>query len=344
MRHVNIPVFIPHLGCPNQCVFCNQRTISGVAEFDIESVDRLIRDSLATVDSDDDVEIAFFGGSFTGIKRGLMCELLSIAYKYIESGAVKSIRCSTRPDYIDEDILSILSKYGVKHIELGLQSCDDAVLKATKRGHTREDELRACKMISNAGFGLTGQMMIGLPNASLESEIATARFIIDSGCDSARIYPTIVFKNTELCEMTESDLYTPISLEDAVSRSAVVYKMFLDAGVNVLRIGLCATENLSSDSTYYAGPNHSAIGELVENEIYYQSIYSEASKLKLSSSDTLCIAVSRGSLSKAVGQKKRNKFLLRDIFRVRDVKFHESRDLTGYQISVSAEDGRSKCT
>ena len=344
MRHVNIPIFIPHLGCPNQCVFCNQRTISGVGDFDIDSVTETIESSLSTVDFDDEVEIAFFGGSFTGIDRDLMIRLLEIAGKYLKSGKVSSVRCSTRPDYISEEILDILEQYGLKHIELGLQSCDDSVLLVTKRGHTALEAQRACKLIKERGFGLTGQMMIGLPGADIKSEIETAKFIIESGCDSARIYPTIVFKNTELCDMTMSQNYVPISLEDAVVRSAKVYQLFLDAGVRVLRIGLCSSENLSSDETYYAGPNHPAIGELVENEIYYQNIYSAVQRLNLNARDVLYVAVSPTSLSKAVGQKKRNKALLRDALGIRDVKFYEHEDLIGYQIRVSAEDWRSKCT
>ncbi len=344
MRHVNIPIFIPHLGCPNQCVFCNQRTISGVNEFKIDDVERSILEALSTLSSDDNVEIAFFGGSFTGIDRVLMTELLEIAYKYVKSGAVSSIRCSTRPDYINEEILSILKRYGVRNIELGLQSYDNDVLLSTRRGHTSDDEVRACSLIRKWGFGLTGQMMIGLPGADLDSEIRTASFIIDAGCDSARIYPTVVFKNTELCDMAVNKIYKPISLDEAVMRSAAVYNMFLDAGVNVLRIGLCSSENLSSSDTYFAGPNHSAIGELVENEIYYQKIYKEASNLKLSCGDTLYVAVSCGSLSKAVGQKKRNKLLLCDALGISNVTFYECAGLSGHQISVSAEDGRSKCT
>ena len=344
MRHVNIPVFIPHLGCPNRCVFCNQRTISGVREFDIESVTETIESALSTVEPYDDVEIAFFGGSFTGIDRDLMIRLLEIAGGYLKSGKVSSIRCSTRPDYISEEILDILKQYGVKHIELGLQSCDDKVLFVTKRGHTALEAHRACKLIRDRGFGLTGQMMIGLPGADIESEIQTANFIIESGCDSARIYPTVVFKNTELCDMTVSKNYIPISLDEAVVRSAKVYQMFLDAGVRVLRIGLCSSDNLTNDETYYAGPNHPAIGELVENEIYYQNIYSAAQRLNLNARDVLYVAVPPTSLSKAVGQKKRNKTLLRDTLGIRDVKFYEREGLTGYQITVSAEDWRSKCT
>ena len=162
-QHINIPIFIPHLGCPNQCVFCNQRTISGVKEFDISSVRRDIDTALLTVDSSTEAEIAFFGGSFTGIDRDLMIELLEIGYEYIKDGRVSSIRCSTRPDYIDEEILEILKKYGVRVIELGLQSVEEKVLKSSKRGHNFQAELKACRMIVNAGFALVGQMMIGLP-------------------------------------------------------------------------------------------------------------------------------------------------------------------------------------
>ena len=147
MRHVNIPVFIPHLGCPNQCVFCNQRKISGVKEFSIDEVKDIIDRALTTVSVDDEVEIAFFGGSFTGIERDTMISLLEIAHSYIELGRVKSIRCSTRPDYINEEVLSILKRYGVKTIELGLQSSSDKVLEITKRGHCFEAEEKSCAMI-----------------------------------------------------------------------------------------------------------------------------------------------------------------------------------------------------
>ena len=187
MRHVNIPVFIPHLGCPNQCVFCNQRKISGVKEFSIDEVKDIIDRALTTVSVDDEVEIAFFGGSFTGIERDTMISLLEIAHSYIELGRVKSIRCSTRPDYINEEVLSILKRYGVKTIELGLQSSSDKVLEITKRGHCFEAEEKSCAMIVENGFELVGQMMIGLPGSDLESEIRTARFIVSSGAGGARI-------------------------------------------------------------------------------------------------------------------------------------------------------------
>lgn len=342
-RHINIPVFIPHLGCPNNCVFCNQRSISGVQEFDPERLVDIIEDSLSTTEPDDEIEIAFFGGSFTGIDYQLMISLLEIAYSYIKIGKVKSIRCSTRPDYIDKDILTTLKKYGVKVIELGLQSSSEKVLRASKRGHSLADEERACKMIVDAGFTLVGQMMIGLPDADEESELKTADFIISVGASAARIYPTVVFHDTELCAMAESGDYMPLSLDEAVRRSASVYNKFIDAGVKVIRIGLCSSENLASGKTYHAGPNHPAIGELVENELFYNKIYNGASRLALCSSSILRVSVSNGHLSKAIGQKKRNKLLLIKNLGISDVKFVENSELSGYEILVMAEEGEKKC-
>ena len=334
-KHANIPIFIPHLGCPNQCVFCNQRTISGVSEFDPESVIDIIESALATIGDGVRVEIAFFGGSFTGIDRPLMRRLLEIANSYVLSGRVSGLRCSTRPDYIDGEILAELKKYGMQVIELGLQSIDDSVLFMTKRGHTSSDAERACKLIVEHGFTLVGQMMIGLPGADLESELKTAEFIISSGATAARIYPTVVFHDTELCDMAKTGVYSPISLDDAVVRSAAVMKKFKDAGVEVIRVGLCATENLASDDTYFAGPNHSAIGELVENELYYKIIKEELLKLNLSCDDKVAVFVPKGALSKAIGQRKRNKLRLEKDFPISQISFSEKDSL--YEYCVVAE-------
>ena len=333
-NHVNIPIFIPHLGCKNMCVFCNQRTISGVCEFDISNVRRIIDDALATVRDGTEVEIAFFGGSFTGIDYNLMISLLEIAYEYIKCGKATFVRCSTRPDYINEDILTVLKKYGVRVIELGLQSVDEDVLNKTKRGHSFLDEDRACRMIVDYGFELVGQMMIGLPGSTLESEIKTCDFIISKSAKGARIYPTVVFRNTELCELAMAGKYTPLQLEDAIERSAVIYERFRKAHVNVIRIGLCASENLADESTYYGGPNHPALGELVINRVYFNIIKEEVSKLNPKKGDNLLIFVSKGSLSKAIGQNKINKKKLTDIFSPQDISFIETENLNELEVSV----------
>ena len=340
-KHANIPVFIPHLGCPNQCVFCNQRTISGVSDFDVSSVKNIIESALTTIAPDTVTEIAFFGGSFTGIDRSLMIELLEIAYSYILSGRVSSIRCSTRPDYIDEEIIYILKKYHVDTVELGLQSTDDSVLLATKRGHTYNDELNACKMIVDSGINLVGQMMIGLPLSTLETDIKTAEFIISTGAKAVRIYPTVVFRDTELCLMAEAGVYEPLNIDEAVYRTAKVYTKFLDAGIDVIRVGLCSSENLSSADTYYAGPNHPALGELVENEVYYSLICDELFKDQALSLNgkKLIIKIPRGAMSKAVGQKKKNKYRLLDEFSLSAVEFVECSDITSFKVDVNIQEG-----
>lgn len=338
-RHINIPIFIPHLGCPNQCVFCNQRTISGVREFEPASVKKTIEDVLSTVNDGDEVEIAFFGGSFTGIDRTLMISLLDVANEYVKEGKVESVRCSTRPDYIDEEILSILKKKGVRYIELGLQSTSKKVLLSSKRGHTREDEARACRMIVDAGFELVGQMMIGLPESTVEDELETARFIIDVGACGARIYPTVVFHGTELCQMAAEGKYSPLSVDDAVERSARVYSLFYENGVDVIRIGLCSSENLSSDETYYSGPNHPAIGEMVLNRFFYDRIYAQALLLTPNADDILKITVAKGALSKAIGQKKTNKLTLMRELGIKDVVFEESDVLSGADFGLKIYSG-----
>lgn len=332
-RHVNIPVFIPHLGCPNQCVFCNQRHISGVRHFDPDSVKDIIDNALSTVEDDAFCEIAFFGGSFTGIERSLMIRLLEITRPYVSSGRVCSIRCSTRPDYISDDILDILEDYHVKVIELGLQSMDDGVLLSSKRGHTKDDAIRACRMIKERGFTLGGQMMIGLPGSSAATEVETAKAILAMGADVARIYPTVVFHDTELCMLAKEGNYIPLSIDEAVERSVEPLRILIEGGVGVIRIGLCSSDELSSDDCYFAGPNHPALGEMIINRLYLTRILSE-----LSGRDTkgkeLIIGVSRGFLSKAIGNKKINKTTLISRLGLKKISFYESSELNAYEFKL----------
>ena len=341
MRHVNIPIFIPHLGCPNQCVFCNQRTISGVEKFNPENVREQIDLALETIEDDAEVEIAFFGGSFTGIDRELMVELLDIGYSYIQADRVKSLRCSTRPDYIDEEIIGILKNYGVKTVELGLQSSCNSVLEKSKRGHYFEAEEESCRLIVESGLELVGQMMIGLPGSDLDSELETARFIINAGARAARIYPTIVFRETELCQMTHDGEYTPLSLEDAISRSSKVLSLFVDAGVEVIRIGLQASEGLESKDSYVAGPNHPALGELIIGEYYYEKILNILSSANYAFDEHITVLVKPGSLSKAIGQNAKNKTRLKAVYK--NIRFAESDGLKEYEVSVITRNGEIKC-
>lgn len=327
------------MGCPNQCVFCNQRSISGHLDFSLDDTRLEIETALSTVSDECETEIAFFGGSFTGIDRSLMIDLLDIAQGYIDAGRVSSIRLSTRPDYINDEILDILSSYGVKTIELGLQSMDQAVLDACKRGHDASCAEAACRKIKKRGFSLIGQMMIGLPNSNTEKEVMTAQRICDMGADGARIYPTVVFYETELCDMMQRGEYAPLELLDAVQRTKSALSVFVQRGVPCIRVGLCAGENLSSPETVCGGANHSAIGELAMSALYLDKI-----EEKLSSFDggiegkNLIIYVPRGEISKVVGQKRVNIEKIRQKYCPRRVKVLEKDEILRYNIIIDFSD------
>ena len=335
-RHANIPIFIPHLGCPNNCVFCNQRTISGHGDFKIESVREEIEAALATLDGDVEREIAFFGGSFTGIDRDLMIALLDLAESYVKRGLVGEIRLSTRPDYIDGEILDILSRYSVKTVELGLQSMRDDVLCASKRGHNAECALRACRLIKERGFSLIGQMMIGLPKSSADDEIYTAELICRSGADGARVYPTVVFAETELAVMMKLGEYLPLDTDSAVERTKNALAVFDRYGVPCIRVGLCASENLRDASLAVAGATHSAIGEMAMSELFYEHICDELDKRAINGG-SLIIYVARGATSKAIGQKRNNVERLIREYGFADVKFKEDECLSYYELKIEEE-------
>ena len=335
MKHVNIPVFIPHLGCPNDCVFCNQKHISGTSSFNKYDVENIIENALSTIDTDSsETEIAFFGGSFTGIDREDMIYLLNIAHKYIKKGLVSSIRLSTRPDYINPEILSILKSYGVKTIELGLQSMDDEVLSACKRGHTKECAVNACIMIKEHNFSLIGQMMIGLPSSTPEKELYTAE-IIASLCDGARVYPTVVLKETELCSMARSGLYTPLNLDDAIKRTGEVLLVFEKKGKDVIRIGLQSGDELYDPDIVYGGDYHPAIGELAENYVFYKKICNIIDTDKEAYlNKNIVIYCPKGATSKVIGQKKINKIKLIKNYNIKYIKVVEKNDIIGYNIEL----------
>ncbi len=341
-RHINIPIFVPHLGCPHQCSFCNQRSISGSAGFCLSDMEQTIDRALATIERDATVEIAFFGGSFTGIERSLMIQILRRAHRYLESGAASSLRCSTRPDYINDEILNILAAYGMKTVELGIQSMSDAVLSACRRGHTEADSVRAAQLLVQRGFAFVGQMMIGLPSATPESERETAKAICDLGAVGARVYPTVVFRETPLCEDAMRGAYRPLALSEAVSRAANAVEIFRAHGVPLLRVGLHATEALNDENTVFAGPAHSAMGELVESEIYRRKICSLLSGEK--KAPILRILVAKGCTSAVVGQHKSNKNYLCESFGFSRVIVEESEALCKGDVIIKTEERKRVCT
>lgn len=334
MAHKNIPVFIPHLGCPNTCVFCNQRSISGKMSFDARSVLAIIENALKTVDpKKDEAEIAFFGGSFTGIDRNDMIYLLSCAKGYIDEGRVKSIRLSTRPDYIDKEILEILKLYGVKNIELGIQSLSDKVLKHSKRGHSAEDSERACRLIKEYGFNLVGQMMLGLPSSTLEDELMTAKRLCELSVDAVRIYPTAVFSSTELDEMMKNGDYTPLTVDEGAERSAEILMLIEKYGVPCIRCGLQAQENLSDSSVVTSGAYHPAFGSIAFGKVMKKATIAELEKNKFVIPEyprQLRFAVAPKRVFDASGYKKENKLFFLKNYNIH-VKFIGDKSLNGYE-------------
>lgn len=333
-KHATIPIFVPHLGCPHNCIFCNQKSITGVAEFDISKVEKEIDTALKTITTTEKPEIAFFGGSFTGIDESLMISLLKIGRSYIEKGLISSMRCSTRPDYISEHVLSILQYYGLKTIEIGVQSMSNSVLNESLRGHTAECTLAAMQKIKKAGFDLVGQMMIGLPKSEPEDEIYCANTIINAGASGVRIYPTAVFENTGLESLMLSEKYKPLTIADAVNRSANVAELFIENHVKILRIGLCESESLHSQNGIVAGAFHPALGEMCVSEIYRRKIEKVLKEKYNTTHKSAIIYISRGSLSKAIGHKQSNKIYFIEKYNFKKILFVEDDNLDDFELNI----------
>lgn len=306
MKHSNVAIFVPHVGCPKQCTFCNQRGITGQSKrVTPEEVVFAAETAVKTYTHSNDDEIAFFGGSFTGIDPDYMESLLSAAYPYVSKGYFKGIRVSTRPDYIDLPILSTLKRYGVTSIELGAQSMDDNVLIANRRGHTSQQVEFAAHLISNNGFSLGLQMMTGLYKSTVEKDIETAKRLAVLKPDTMRIYPTIVLKQTELSAHYRASRYIPPTLEESVELCAELLEFFSYMKIKVIRLGLHDSESLKQG--YVAGPYHPAFRELCESKLFLNQFLSYIKNTDLERSfNSYNIEVSPDRLSKAIGQKREN--------------------------------------
>lgn len=331
-RHSNISIFIPHNGCPHQCAFCNQRTISGAAaQPSADDVRAAVNTALASRGFDgDNAEIAFFGGSFTAIDRNYMLELLEAAYEFIRAGKVAGIRISTRPDAIDGEILEILKKYGVTSIELGAQSMRDEVLEMNRRGHTAFDVVNASTLIKKYGFSLGLQMMTGLYGDDDDGAWYTARRLASLKPDTVRIYPTVVLEGTELADKMRSGEYNPQGYEDAAELCAGLLEFFEQEGINVIKSGLHASDGVEGGMV--GGAYHPAFRELCEGILYYGIIREQLEREYPDGGDFI-VYVPVGDISKAAGQKKRN-----------ILRFAEE----GWHVTIKGDDGiggneRRKC-
>lgn len=332
MKHANISLFVPHQGCPHQCSFCNQKTISGSVK---ELTPRDVRETLFKAVSDgvdpENTEIAFFGGSFTAVERSYMISLLRETKPFMEERKFCGIRVSTRPDAIDEEVLGILKEYGVTSIELGAQSTDSQVLLLNHRGHTRDDIIRASGLIKEKGFSTGLQMMTGLLGDTPEKALRTAEDIIDLKPDTVRIYPTIVLEGTYLGELYKKGEYKPQTLEEATELCSVLLKRFYDENIAVIRLGLHSGGNV--EEGYIAGPYHPAFGELCESKIYLEKAIKMLSEKRPDKGEKqITIYVNQREISKMIGQKGSNKAALKKAGWNVTVKGTES--LEKYEIAI----------
>ena len=332
LRPFIIPVFLPNLGCPHRCVFCNQAVITG-AKQNIPSPEQLQFQINKFLDYKgkyrNKVQISFYGGNFLGLKKSYIKSLLYEATKFVNTGKVESIRFSTRPDTIDNERLDTLKDFPVRTIELGVQSMDDSVLAMAKRGHTSSDTEKAVNLLKKRNYEIGLQMMVGLPGDDEIKALDTGRRIADLSPDFVRIYPAIVFEKTILASWYKKGSYTPLSLETCVSLVKKLYLYFGKNSIHVIRMGLQASEYLTKNSTILAGPYHPAFGHLVYSEIFLdmaasvlesKNRESKSRESKKGSCDKVIIKVHPQSISRMRGLKNRNIEILKTGFHIKSLK------------------------
>lgn len=335
-----IPIFVPHLGCPNNCIFCNQKIISGetkeITPDDVKKTVEFYLDSFK--EKNKYTEIAFFGGSFTGIEIEKQEALLKAAFEFIKAKKVNSIRVSTRPDYIDKEKLKLLKKYGVKTIELGVQSTNDYILRRCKRNHTFADVKKASRLIRWYGFTLGHQMMVGLPESTVLDELRTAKDLAKLKPKIMRIYPVLVLRGTELEKEMLEGTYTPLSVEQAVERSKELCYFFAKKKINVIRVGLQSTDTISDiskneNSEVVAGPYHETFRQLVESSINYDTIVKKIKSYNVKVRQVEIIT-SPDNVNNVVGYKRENIEKLREFYDV-DAKVKQDKKMKNGKIQIN---------
>ena len=332
-----IPIFLPHAGCPHQCIFCNQTSITGAQRDTVspEKVERQIHEFLKFKRNDRrPVQVAFYGGNFLGLEKEYIKRLLNVSTKFVKNKEIDAIRFSTRPDTIDHDRIEIIKNYPVTTVEIGVQSMDDRVLAMAKRGHSASDTQRAVALLKDRHYQIGLQMMVGLPEEDEAGSLSTAYRIGELEPDFVRIYPTIVLKNSLLARWYENGAYRPWSLERSIAHVKTLYLFFKKKNIPVIRMGLQASEDLDSGAAVLAGPYHPAFGHMVHSKIFLD-IATEIMGHKLVSHDTVTIKVHPKSISKMRGMKNSNVETLKRRFRLQSLQIVPDPTLDEDRLAVS---------
>ena len=341
-----IPFFIPHVGCPYVCTFCNQSRItgqSGISHLTPDYIKETITEYVGSKRNDKFWEVAFYGGSFTAIHTDLQHQLLAPASEMLKSGIIDGIRCSTRPDAVSDEAITLLQSYGVKTVELGVQSMNDSILVDAKRGHTAEEVVEAVARLKQRGMTVGVQLLPGLKGETWETILETAVAIVKLKPDFVRIYPVLVIENTELADQYRADEYEPLSTEQAIKYCAFLKEWFERHTIEVIRTGLQSTEELDSGNSLVAGPYEPAMGELVVNEQYKQCLercineHIESSigedisqrnvwgQLNTFTALNISIFYPRSLTSKVRGLKNRNVLYFKDLYPQCNINWYEDR-------------------
>lgn len=340
MKYGMIPFFIPHVGCPHVCTFCNQSRITetvGIGHLTPEYIASTIKDYVGDSKNDKFWEVCFYGGSFSAIDQKLQKQLLIPAYEALQSGLIDSIRCSTRPDAVSDGQLELLCSLGMKTIELGVQSMDDTVLSLAKRGHTSDDVKVAVHQLRQFRFNVGLQILPGLLGDSWSTIIKTAVEIAKLKPDFVRIYPVLVIEHTELAEQYKSGIYTPLSLERALQYCAFLKTWFESHHITVIRTGLQSTEELDTGTSLLAGPYEPAMGELVSNEQWRQRIeycMNEHTEYFEETIKAVVVKYPRSLTSKVRGLKKRNVEYFKNMYKDITFTWRENNDIDTVQCSI----------
>ena len=332
-----IPVFLPNAGCPHQCAFCNQTAITGEKQkiISTEKLGSYINEFLNYKGLHRKrVQIAFYGGNFLGLKRDYACLLLNEASRFVRQGKVDSLRFSTRPDTIDKERLDAIKDFPVSTIELGVQSMDDRVLTMARRGHSAVDTKKAVCLLKERNYEIGIQMMVGLPGDDDTGAITSGRRIAELYPDFVRIYPTLVLDKSPLAGWYRKGEYTPLSLQQCVTLVKRLYLLFRQNGINVIRMGLQASESLDKESTILAGPYHPAFGALVYSEIFLDKAVSILESKK-DLHDMVSIKVNPRHISRIRGQNNRNIKTLKQKFHIRSIEIIPDMTLAGDMLMIN---------
>lgn len=329
-----IPVFIPHQGCPQKCIFCDQASITGrdISPLTVKWVLSVVEEGLSRKRKAwrREIQVAFYGGTFTGLGATLQGEILSTVLPFWKEKKIHSIRISTRPDYINSEKIVLLKRYPIKTVELGIQSMSDLVLIKARRGHSSADNLRAVRMLKEAGFQVGAQIMVGLPGEDREEILPTLEPLFAYKPDFIRIYPTLVLKGTILADLYRERHYHPLTLQEAVEICRDIIIRCRERGIPVIRMGLQADASL--EKNLISGPYHPAFGQIVKAEAMKSRVLKKLEPFR--GLDEVEIWVAPGAISLLTGFKRQALNDLREKSKIRSLKVLTDHSLSGGECRV----------